>query len=99
MLSFMEPEIASNAAARVERHLASCLPDGVPPCHRRIVKARFKGHGRKSVAVAEVEMFDGQPATVEVFTWGPGCFGHRWTDMTGGCAYYEDGHWRREPTT
>lgn len=84
------------AKTLVDNHLASCLPVGCPPCHRLVIKARFVGVGKKSVAIADVEMFDGQAAKIEVFRWGLGGLGHRWTEMAGGCAFYEDGRWQRE---
>ncbi len=40
-------------------------------------------------------MFDGQPATVEVFRVGTQLWGHRWTDMPGGACSWEDGRWIR----
>lgn len=86
-----------SAGHSVASYMASCLPHGVPPCHRLIANARFVGFGRRRVAVADVEMFDGQPATIEVFRWGPmNAFGHRWTAMQGGAAFYEDGRWQRD---
>jgi len=40
-------------------------------------------------------MFDGQPATIEVFGLSFGGFGHRWISHPGGDAFYEDGRWQR----
>lgn len=85
----------------VAEHLAACLPLDTPPSYRRIVSARFVGTGRKRVAVAELEMFDGQPAKVEVHEYGKGGYGfggssHRWLEMEGGNACYWNGRWQRE---
>lgn len=85
-----------DASSLVEKHLADCLPPGTPPYHRAILTARYVGTGRKRVAIANVEMFDGLPATVEVFRWGANAFGHRWTAMEGGAVYFEDDRWHRD---
>lgn len=91
----MSTALSESASEMVADHLASCLPPGTPPCYRSIVHAHYMGSGKKRLAVAELEMFDGQPATLEVFQWGLGR-GHRWTFMSGGNAFFEDGRWQRD---
>lgn len=85
----------TSAATLIADHMASCLPPGTPACYHSMANARFAGSGRKRVATAVLEMFDGQFATVEVFQWELG-FGHRWTVMAGGDTFYEDGRWQRQ---
>ena len=96
-LTLFASDKKSAAWTLIDSHLRSCLPPGAPQVHRMLMRSRFAGSGRKRIATATVEMFDGVQATVEVFQWASGCFGHRWTTMDGGCAYYEDGRWQREP--
>lgn len=85
-----------DAATLVATHLASCVPAGTPPAFRTVINARFEGVGRKMVAIAVLEMFDGLTATIEVFKWATNALGHRWTAMEGGAAFYEDGKWQRD---
>lgn len=86
------------AEKAIVNHLASCLPPGVPPIYRSIRNARFFERDRRQIATAELEMFDGQPATVEVFIWRLGV-AHRWTNLVGGDACYEAGRWQRQHET
>lgn len=87
--------------AEVDAHLNGCLPPGVPRSYRRIVKAKRVGSGRHQVLRAELIMFDGEPATVEVFkageAFGITMWGHHWTSMPGGACAFEDGRWQRFP--
>jgi hypothetical protein len=78
----------------VSRVLGEVLPPDVPPSHRRIVSAISSGSGRREVITAELEMIDGQPATVELRPWSLG-WSHRFTNMPGGALSYEDGVWIR----
>jgi hypothetical protein len=100
------------AADIVARHLLDVLPKGVPPSHREIVSARLVGSGRSRTAVAELIMFDGAHATVEVFSWGhqgpvrhghvPSSvkqYGHRWLVWNGPAACFENGQWKRDLIT
>lgn len=86
-----------SAAQIVREHLLSVLPRGVPPCFSSIRSGVATGRGRKTIYRAELVMFDGRSATVEVFGSGPGLKGHRWTAMDGGAAFFENGKWQREP--
>jgi hypothetical protein len=83
----------------IVRVLTSCLPPGSPLSFRRIESAQFVGQGRSRKAVGRVEMFDGQPASVEVFCAGQmlgvDVWGHEWTEMAGGACFLEDGEWHR----
>lgn len=81
--------------AYIDRALRDCLPPGIPPSYTAIECARWDGRGRARKAVGQLRMFDGQPATVEVFEAGV-CTGHRYTEMPGGNAYYEGGRWLRD---
>lgn len=84
------------AAEVVAEHLAACLVPGMPPSHRAIRRAYLQGKGRNWRAIAELEMFDGKTATVEVFERPSGGYGHRWIEMPGGDVYFEAGQWRRK---
>lgn len=85
-----------SAADFVRTALEAVLPDGVPPSWVSIDKAHYVGFGRNAAAFAEVTMFDGLSAKVEVRPWGSS-HSHRWTDMPGGDASFEDGRWIRVP--
>lgn len=82
------------AAQFVRAVLESVLPDGVPPSWVSIDEAHYVGFGRNAVAHATVTMFDGLTAKVEVQSWGES-HRHRWADMPGGDASFEDGKWVR----
>jgi hypothetical protein len=87
------------ALSVVEGHLASCLPEGVPPVHRQVVSAeRLHHRADKSTYRAELRMFDGLPATVEVSVAGEDSIrseSHRWLSMEGGAASFENERWQR----
>ncbi|MGX5776955.1 hypothetical protein [Methylorubrum zatmanii] len=87
--------MSGRAEILIRDHLIGCLPPGVPPSFRRIVSACFDGVGHKRKAVGHMEMFDGRPATVEVFQWAPNAWGHRWSDMPGGACSWEGSCWVR----
>jgi hypothetical protein len=91
-----EPSAATPAAQMVLDCLTACLPPGVSLSFRRIVRARFEGSGRRKRSVADVEMFDGRHATVEVWQYAPGAWAHRWPTMDGGAAYWDGSAWRRD---
>lgn len=84
----------------VKAHLLDVLPPGVPPSYKDILSAEYVGSGRKRTAVAELVMFDGERAVVEVFWWGSfdsvKCYGHRWLVWNGPAAYFEGGEWKRD---
>jgi hypothetical protein len=56
--------------------------------------SRPRGSGRYRVATADLEMFDGQIATIEVFECRFEVLEHRWTTMAGGNAFYDGTRWR-----
>ncbi|WP_374453784.1 hypothetical protein [Phenylobacterium sp.] len=85
----------TTAASVVRDTLLAVLPPGVPPSFDRIVSARFIGTGRRRIASADLVMFDGSPATVEVWIAGV-CTAHRWTSMPGGSAFWDGDAWRRD---
>ena len=87
--------MGASAETLIREHLIGCLPPGSMPSFRRIISAAFDGTGRKRKAIGRLEMFDGQPATVEVFQWGPNAWGHRWADMPGGACSLEPSGWVR----
>ena len=87
--------MAETAEAIIRAHLMGCLPPGVPASFQAITAARFEGSGRRRKAIGQVQMFDGQPATVEVFQASDVIWGHRWTEMPGGACSWEGGRWRR----
>lgn len=84
----------------VDHHMRGVLPPGVPPSYRNIISAGFVGSGKKRTIVAELEMFDGERAVVEVFSWGKHdgrpCSGHRWLAWSGAPCFFEDGAWKRD---
>jgi len=59
--------------------LTSCLPPGVP-LMGQVVEAKFTG---KQKAVADVTIFDGEQAKVEVSKWGryEGAWSKRWLKL------------------
>ena len=85
-----------NAEAVIRGHLLACLPAGVSPSFARIERATFRGQGRSRIAIANLLMVDGGMASVEVFGWGGGCLGHRYTAWEGAPLFFEGGQWRRE---
>lgn len=88
-----------SASDAVRWVLLAVLPPGVPPSFSEVASAHFAGSGRTRRAVARLVMFDGQPATAEVFVGGRfgdcTCWGHRWTDMPGGACSWEGDRWVR----
>lgn len=83
-----------NAEQTIRTVLQSAIPPGVPLSFNKILSARFVGSGKKRVATADLEMFDGLPATVECWCYGPG-WAHRWTSMIGGDISWEGDLWKR----
>ncbi|HYC66627.1 hypothetical protein [Brevundimonas sp.] len=82
------------AGAYIDAALRDVLPEGVPAFFTAVESAHWRGRGRGRIAVGRLRMFDGQPATVEV--WSSGfCTGHRFTEMAGGAASYEGARWVR----
>lgn len=81
-----------SAADEVRRILSDVLPADVPPFFARIVSARRDG---KRQIVAELEMFDGLRAEIEVWQWNPQAWAHRWTRFEGSDISWEDGRWTR----
>ena len=45
--------------------------------------------------VAELEMFDGLRADVEVWQWRSEAWAHRWIKLEGGDLSWENGSWNR----
>lgn len=87
--------MAAVAREYIDAALRACLPDGVPPSFRSINNARFVGVGRDRPAEADLTMFDGLPARVRVWLWGPSSYAHAWLDMPGGDCSFEAGRWIR----
>lgn len=89
--------IRPSARDHVEQALRACLPDGVPPSYRSIDGARYVSAQPRHEAVAEVTMFDGQPAKVRVWLYARNrdAFAHEWLEMEGGGCSFEDGQWLR----
>lgn len=83
-----------SATETVRSVLLSVLPPGVPPSFSKIASAHFTGSGKRRVATADLEMFDGLSATVECWCYGPG-WAHRWTSMIGGDIFREGDQWKR----
>lgn len=82
------------AAEFVTAAMQDCLPPGVPLSFT-IDWANFMvATGPKAWAAAQVTMFDGLPAQLEVHRWGDS-HKHRWVAMMGGDASFEDGRWIR----
>lgn len=84
------------AEEHISQHLASVLPNGVPAMYQQMEGVAFVGSGRARVATARLTMIDGLTATIEVFGFGYGCFGHRWRDWQGPNLYFQNGEWRRD---
>ena len=75
--------------------MLSTLPPNVPPNFRSIDRAEFAGSGVLRTVVADLTMFDGLAATVEVFSHGLGSTGHRWLAWQGDDVSFEKGGWQR----
>jgi len=76
--------------------LRAVLPPRVPPSFRRVLCARFDGAGWQRTVVADLEMVDGLPATVEAWRYVPGGWAHRWLAMAGGPIFWNGQRWHRE---
>ena len=86
------------AASFVAERLQACLPPGVPPSYREIVSARYERSGAARAAIADLIMFDGLPARVQISTIG--LMPQRYTDLPGGDLSFEGGRWIRiDPVT
>jgi hypothetical protein len=83
------------AASLITEHLASCLPPDVPPSYQSISNARLAGYGKGRRAIADLIMFDGKAAQIEV-TERDGMRRHRWISLEGGAVFFENGRWQRE---
>jgi hypothetical protein len=83
-----------SAAGFVQGHMQSCLPSLVPLAFT-IKSADWRRNGKLDrIAVAEVEMFDGQPALLEVRSLNL-MESHLWISLPGGDVAFENGKWRR----
>jgi hypothetical protein len=81
----------ASAKELVKDTLASVLPPGVPPSHKLIVEAKY--NDRHHVR-ARLEMFDGQPAVVELTRWEYG-WSIRYEFMPGGACHWTGERWER----
>lgn len=84
----------NTAAILVAEHLASCLPPGVPPSYQSITNAKLAGYGKGRRAIANLVMFDGKAARIEV-TERDDFRKHRWLLLEGGDVAFENGCWQR----
>lgn len=89
-----QPVKATRLSAKdeIRRVLMDVLPPDVPPFFARIVSASFAG---EKSAVAELELFDGATAEIEVWQWRPDSSAYRWIRLDGGDLTWEDGRWQR----
>ena len=85
----------NSSASAVSLVLMSVLPPGVPPSFNKILSSHWVGTGRKCIAVATLEMFDGLTATVECKSHGWGICSHKWTSMDGGDISWNGSKWER----
>jgi hypothetical protein len=85
----------ASAKTAIVNHLASLLPPETPPFYRSVLKARYIGSGRKRVATAWLEMFDGQIAQLEVVHIEGELYRHQWKHPTGDYLAYDRGQWKR----
>jgi hypothetical protein len=70
----------------------SCLPEGAPLSFSDTVYASFTG---KTTIIANVVMFDGQPATLHLKRWALG-WSHGWDTLPGGACFLDDDNtWKR----
>ncbi len=86
-----------NARELVQKTLQDMVGP-IPTSHRSIVGARFDGKHR---VTAELEMFDGQPATVELKRWtaGDGLIGGwsvHFMELPGGNVMWTGSQWERD---
>lgn len=92
VLTKFQPTRSGSAEATIRQVLLSVLPPGATPSFRKIVSARFVGQRK---VVAELEMVDGLPASVEAWQWRPDGWAHRWLRFDGGDLFWENGRWQR----
>lgn len=89
----------SSSASAVSLVLTSVLPPGVPPSFNKILSSHWVGTGRKRIATATLEMFDGLTASVECWNYGRkewiDGWAHRWTSMDGGDISWNGSNWER----
>ena len=82
-----------DAEAVVRAVLMDALPKGTPPSFRRVLSTRRLMSPNK--VIAELEMFDGLRAEVEVWQWSTIGWAHKWNSMPGGDISFENGCWVR----
>jgi hypothetical protein len=73
--------------------MADVLPAGVPLSFT-VTKARFDGKGVRRVALADVIMFDEQPARLKVWRLAD-AWAHEWLELPAGPVSWERGQWVR----
>ncbi|SMC58379.1 hypothetical protein SAMN06297251_10474 [Fulvimarina manganoxydans] len=79
----------------VDRHLASCLQDGRPAAHRMVISVTVERVAAGRRFLADLIMFDGKPASIEVYCSPAGLWSHRFIDLPGGDCHISGGRWRR----
>jgi hypothetical protein len=82
------------ASEVVDAHLLECLPPESPRGYD-IVEARFISSPSGRACLANLRMFDGEHAEVEVFSKDGDSWAHRWIDVGGAPAELMNGTWRR----
>ncbi len=80
----------------VDQVLKDALPPSIPPSFKRIKSARYLRIGKHPIINAELEMFDGLSASVQLTKWNHG-YSHQWTQLNGGSAKWNNelGKWER----
>lgn len=84
-----------SAADTVNEALRGCLPPGAPTSFASITSVETFGKGRNQSIVANLVMFDGLKAQVELSKWSMG-WSHRYTYMEGGPCSFDGEKWCRE---
>lgn len=92
----MKNKINQEAKEIVESALKASLPKGTPMPYKNFTSAKFIKAKRKTV-VAEIELFDGLTAVIEVTTWAniEGAWSYGWINNPGGAFGFSNGKWRR----
>lgn len=87
------PKAQARACAIVDESICATFPPGVPPSHKNVILACFVDANRID---AQLEMFDGLPASVTLSRWTYGWSIH-YAHLPGGAVAWFRSQWTRRP--
>lgn len=79
----------------VSQVLKEALPDSLPPSFDRVITATYLRKGKRPIINADLEMFDGQKASVQLVKWDHS-WSHQWTSLEGGPIAWDGVKWIRK---